>query len=218
MLMVGDEMNYEIKGTKYSVIIERKANKNTYIRIKEDLSIYVTTGYFTTKRDINKLISDNEATIINMLNKRVNHNLSNEKFCYLGLVYDIILVPTIDNLTIDNNKIYVKSSDYLNKWYKKQTVLLFKQRLDYIYGIFSENIPYPKLKIRKMKTRWGVCNRRNTSITLNSNLMNYDISKLDYVIIHELSHFIHFNHSSNFWSLVVKYCPDYKKIRKSLKD
>ena len=46
-----------------------------------------------------------------------------------------------------------------------------------------------------MKTRWGVCNIKDNSVTLNSKLIEYDIQALDYVIIHELSHFIHFNHS-----------------------
>ncbi len=69
-----------------------------------------------------------------------------------------------------------------------------------------------------MKTRWGVCNKKDIVITLNSELIRYDISKLDYVIIHELSHFIHFNHSKSFWNLVSKYCPNYKQIKKELKE
>ena len=69
-----------------------------------------------------------------------------------------------------------------------------------------------------MKTRWGVCNRRDNSVTLNSELIKYDLTKLDYVIVHELSHFIHFNHSKSFWNLVEKYSPNYKKIRKDLKE
>lgn len=69
-----------------------------------------------------------------------------------------------------------------------------------------------------MKSRWGVYNRKNHSITLNSHLIEYSIEKLDYVIIHELCHIIHFDHSKDFWLLVSKYCPDYKKIRKELKE
>ena len=69
-----------------------------------------------------------------------------------------------------------------------------------------------------MKTRWGVYNRLRHTITLNSRLIEFDIEKIDYVIIHELSHIIHFNHSKNFWALVNKYCSNYKKIRKEMKD
>ena len=69
-----------------------------------------------------------------------------------------------------------------------------------------------------MKTRWGVCYRKSKTITLNTRLLEYDISCLDYVIIHELSHFIHPNHSKEFWKLVSKYCNNYKDMRKKLKD
>ena len=95
---------------------------------------------------------------------------------------------------------------------------MFKERLDYSYHVFLESIPYPKLKIRTMKTRWGVCNKRDNSVTLNSKLIEYNIEALDYVIIHELSHFVHFNHSKEFWMLVSKYNPNYKQIKKYLKE
>ena len=69
-----------------------------------------------------------------------------------------------------------------------------------------------------MTTRWGVCNIKNHNVTLNYNLSKYDIKCLDYVIVHELSHFIHHNHSKEFWSLVEKYYPKYKECKKMLKE
>ena len=69
-----------------------------------------------------------------------------------------------------------------------------------------------------MKSRWGVYNKVNHSVTLNSKLIEYPVEILDYVIIHELSHVQHFNHSKDFWALVSKYCPEYKIRRKELKE
>ena len=68
-----------------------------------------------------------------------------------------------------------------------------------------------------MKTRWGVCNRKNNSVTLNLELIKKDHKYLNYVIVHELSHFVHFDHSRLFWQTVSKYCPEYKIVRKELK-
>ena len=95
---------------------------------------------------------------------------------------------------------------------------IFSERLKYNYDLFEENIPFPSLRIRKMKTRWGVCNVKTKTVTLNSLLLKYEIDKLDYVIIHELSHLIYANHSKDFWNLVSKYCPKYKEMRKALKE
>lgn len=79
-----------------------------------------------------------------------------------------------------------------------------------------EDLPEFTLRIRKMKTRWGVCNFTKKIITLNSELITKDISLIDYVIIHELCHFKHQNHSPLFWQEVEKYYPYYKKARKML--
>ena len=127
-------------------------------------------------------------------------------------------MPSSKSIDIVGDKIYVSDKKILDKWLKKEMVRIFEERLKYNYSKFTENIPYPSLKVRNMKTRWGVCNRKNLSITLNSNLIRETIDKIDYVIIHELSHLVHFNHSASFWSVVGKYCPQYKMIRKELKE
>ena len=80
------------------------------------------------------------------------------------------------------------------------------------------NIPKFTLKIRKMKTRWGVCNYIKNTVTLNSELIKYERNIIDYVIIHEFSHFTHHDHSAAFWSLVAKYYPNYKLARKELRE
>ncbi len=207
-------MKYVVNDIEYEVIIEKKNNKNTYIRIRDN-KIYITTNYFVSKSYIQSLLDKNYDVIKKMIEKNNQRLERSNKFYYLNKEYDIIFVNYCD-IEINDNKIFVKSEDYLNKWLKKNTEIIFKERLDYIYNLFEENIPYPKLKIRKMKTRWGVCNKNN-SITLNSELIKYGYEQIDYVIIHELSHFIHFDHSKDFWNLVNKYCKNYKEIRKSLK-
>ena len=69
-----------------------------------------------------------------------------------------------------------------------------------------------------MSTRWGVCNKNDKTITLNFELIRMDVKYTDYVIIHELSHFVYFDHSKNFWNLVGKYCSNYKELRKEMKE
>ncbi|NLL44105.1 MAG: M48 family metallopeptidase [Mollicutes bacterium] len=211
-------MEWVIDNQTYKVEIQRKNNKNTYLRVNEDLTILITTNYLVSKKQISDLLRRNEKYLQKMISKRIKEQEKKKLFSYLGKNYDIVIVPTMNKIEIINNKILVKSWDYLNKWYGNEIKRVFSERLNIIYQKFNEQLPYPKLKIRKMKTRWGVCNRKNLSITLNSELIKLDIEKIDYVIIHELAHFIHFNHSINFWNIVAKYCPNYKAIRKSMKE
>lgn len=210
-------MKYIIDNQEYMVNIIRKNNKNTYLRVKKDNIIEVTTSYFATNRQILKLIQNNKQAIVRMQKKLEQRIERQDSFYYLGKPYQIIIVPTFEEIEWTENQIFVNKMETLNKWLIKETKRLFQERLDCLYPLFEEDIPYPTLKIRKMTSRWGVCNRVKNTVTLNSELMKYGIAQIDYVIVHELSHFVHFDHSKEFWTTVIKYCPNYKSIRKSLK-
>lgn len=208
-------MQVEIENKIYDVEIIKKNNRNTYVRVKNG-KIVVTTNYLTTNNSILKLIMDNKDSIIHMINKDSKKQEESENFYYFGKKYDVIYGFSDIEITLD--KIYVYDKKSLDKYINKDIVDIFSDRLNYWYNIFEENIPIPNLKIRKMTSRWGVCNIKNHNITLNYHLCKYDITCLDYVIVHELSHFIHPNHSGSFWNLVGKYYPEYKKARKMLKE
>lgn len=210
-------MKYIIDNVEYEVVIQKKNNKNTYIRVKDDLRIYVTTNYFVTKSMIKQILDNNYGYLSRNIEKQKIKQEKNNEFYYLGEKYDIIFFDS-KKIEIINNRIYVKDEATLNRWLKKEIKRIFSERLAIIYNEFEEDIPYPNLRIRHMTTRWGVCNKKTITVTLNSELIRYSLDKLDYVIIHELSHLIHFNHSKEFWTLVSKYCPRYKEIRKELKD
>ena len=213
-------MNLEVKihGTTYPVVIEKKKNKNTYIRVNQNFEIYVTTSYFVTGKAIVKLLKENEDTIYKMIEKKRKEQEREKKFYYLGQEYEIYVMPTNREVEIYNHTIMIPSEKKLQSFLKKQMKELFTEHYDYWYQQFEEPIHKPKLKFRKMKTRWGVCNRRDDSITLNTRLLEYDTKYLDYVIIHELSHLVHFDHSKEFWQVVGKYCPDYRVLRKEMRD
>ena len=209
--------DYKLDGDIYNVLVVKKNNKNSYIKIKDDLTIYVTTDYLTTKGEVKRML-DNEKDFLKRSLSRARKKMEkDELFYYLGKKYDIILVP-FENTEVYDDKIYVKDMKALDKWLKKEMKRIFSERLEYNYDLFDEDIPFPKLKIRSMKTRWGVCNKRDNSITLNSKLIRYSIHEIDYVIIHELSHFVHFDHSKEFWETVRMHMPDYKKSVLILKE
>ena len=213
-------MKYVIDNKVYEVIIIKKRNKNTYIRVKDDMKIYVTTNYLVSKRYVKNLLDDNYNYLVKMINNMCKKNEKKDLFFYLGNSYDIIFVNDLKKVDVDSNNYVIYASDIkqLNKWYNKVVKDTFMERFTYIYNIFDEVNIMPKLKIRKMKSRWGVYNRVKHSVTLNSELIKYNVRCLDYVIVHELSHVIHFNHSKNFWTLVSKYSSNYKDIKKELKE
>ena len=88
---IGDVMYLVIDDIKYNVVIDKKrTTKNTYIRVKDDLTIYVTTNIFVRDKDIAKLLDDNYDSICRMIKKQKVKNSNNENFNYLGKNYKII--------------------------------------------------------------------------------------------------------------------------------
>ena len=209
-------MKYRIDDKEYEVIVTKKRIKNTYIRVKDDLKIYVSTHYLVPNYEIKKLLDRNKDYIIKCVNKMNVANEKQQQFYYLGEKYDIIILET-ENIKVIENRIYTKSYSYLEKWLNKKRKEIFLNRYNEVYNMFEENIRCPRLRIRKMTTRWGVCNKKSDTITINSELIKYSLDKLDYVIIHEFAHLVYFDHSKDFWNLVSKYCPNYKNIRKELR-
>ena len=211
-------MQVDIDGKKYDVIIKRKrSNRGTYIRVNKDLQVSVTTNYFTSIGYIEKLIEDNYSKVVDMLNIQLKRHENNEGFYYLGKKYDIVYVDYTD-FSLGDGKVFVNKNFDVDKWYKKQAKELFSIKLEEHYNTFSRKIPHPTLRIRKMKSRWGVCNIKTHIITLNLELIKRDEKYLDYVIVHELSHLIHGDHSPRFWALVEENFPKYKECRGEMKD
>lgn len=73
-----------------------------------------------------------------------------------------------------------------------------------------------KVSIRFQRGRWGSCSRAR-DISLNAQMLFLQPEEVHYVLIHELCHTREMNHSARFWQEVEKYCPDYVRIRKALK-
>lgn len=209
-------MKIVIDNKEIELVIHYKNNKNLYIRARDEKTLEVTCNPFMTTKKIMKVIKENEPKIISMLKQKEKEALKDKDFWYLGKPYQIIY-ESVSHPYFEAEKIHVKSKQALQKFYNVETERVFKSEVERILPFFK-NIPFFTLKIRKMKTRWGVNNLTQKTITLNSELLKKDLDLLDYVIIHELCHFYEANHSANFWRHVEEYYPHYKEARRRLKE
>jgi predicted metal-dependent hydrolase len=79
------------------------------------------------------------------------------------------------------------------------------------------DLPYRKLAVRRQRTRWGSCSIRGT-ISLNCCLLFQRPAVLRYLLVHELAHVKHMNHSARFWDLVARHCPECRPLDRELLD
>lgn len=124
-----------------------------------------------------------------------------------------IFVPS--NLNPDHNLVQEAAKKVSKKALLKDALNLIPQRVKYLSEKYDYD--YSSVRVKFTKSRWGSCdNKRN--LTFNPNLMNLPWDLIDYVIIHELSHTKFMNHGNNFWDQVEKVMPNYKDLRKRLKN
>ena len=103
---------------------------------------------------------------------------------------------------------YQQSVKQLRKWIRQRAWQLLPTMLENISR--ETGLSYNKISIRSQKTRWGSCSSRGT-ISLNDQLLFVSQANAEYLMIHELCHTRHMNHSRKFWQLVESHCADYRE-------
>jgi len=112
-----------------------------------------------------------------------------------------------------SNQLFISDSGYqkgvnlLRKWIRQQAWKLLPPMLENISQ--QTGLDYKKVSIRSQKTRWGSCSSRCT-ISLNDQLLFVSRESAEYLMIHELCHTQHMNHSRQFWQMVEYHCADFR--------
>lgn len=200
--------------------------KSISMRFCSPTELVVRYPWFANQNDVLKIVQK-DRTKIEKLRIRFLKHLDNiqlrkaskqdiSKLIFLGQNFEIKLVD-IDNTKIDFvfKVIETNSIESLNFWLDLETKKLFEQRTKYWSA--KINVIFCELKIKKLKSKWGSCSSK-AQIVLNQRLIHAPLQILDYVIIHELCHLKHFDHSKQFWDLVRSFDKDFKSKKNWLKE
>lgn len=160
-------------------------------------------------------------------NRYIRSYESGDIFLYLGKEY--MLEVLVDKITIgtsvslENNKLIVRSNSNnkdviqraLKKWYTDETLGIVKERINYYKLFFEDTVT--SIKIKDQKSRWASCTYKN-EILFNLRCSMMPIQIIDYIVVHEMCHMEHRNHSKDFYLAVERILPDYKERVKWLKN
>tara|TARA_B100000427_G_scaffold321971_1_gene323304 strand:- start:14851 stop:15546 length:696 start_codon:yes stop_codon:yes gene_type:complete len=217
----------------YPIQITKQKRKHIQLMCCPDFTILVKAPFHVSKKTIMDFV-DSKRDWINKhmsLYKTAVHLVFPKPLVfgsplyYLGRSFQLTLLTSSEhNVFFDDNRLVVCYSHVLDqaklylflvKWYKAMAYSVFEDRIRYWQSLM--NIDIAEFKIKQFKARWGSCSV-NQVITLNWILIKAPIEVIDYVILHECCHVVHFNHSKRFWQLVQHYMPDYKDKKRWLKE
>lgn len=189
----------EINQRLVTVKLEKRRNiKHVYLRVLNPTLIQIKTNIYYTLYDAKNLIEKKIDWISTSISRLEEKSIDEDEFLYLGVR------KKLEDFKIKN----------IDNFYKKEIVKYLPDLVD-IYSKKMNLIP-TSIKYRKNKRTWGSCNYKN-GLNFNILLMKFPIELMEYVVIHELAHIKHKNHSKKFWDLVEEFCPDYKQREKIFK-
>ncbi len=208
--------------------IIRSKRKTLSLSINENADLVVRAPHRASYDEIQKFISEKSAWIDNkqrLIKAQLEDNLnqySSDQCLYLGSLYPL----KIDNSNVEpisfNGHMFTitnfnreRISLALKSWYKKRFIEVALPRLSYFSDKYKLKVN--QVRVKEQKTLWGSCSSKN-NINLNYLLIMAPMKVIDYVIVHELVHTIHKNHSAKFWQKVETIMPNYKDARYWLKE
>lgn len=177
------------------VNVVKSRRKTAVISIDRDLNVEIRTPLRVSDKDIEKMLSEKKSWILKKYNQIKAEEINKPKGKYQSL--------TDAQKKLLENRLRRAAYDY------------FSIRVQYFEKIIG--VKHKKIAIRDQKTRWGSCSSSGT-LSFNYRLMLAPEKIRDYVVVHELCHFLHMDHSKDFWADVEKVLPDYKMSEKWLKD
>jgi predicted metal-dependent hydrolase len=205
----------------------RSKRRTLTLIIEDDGSLVVRAPLKTSEKTIREFVDSHTQWIEKKqaqrraaVNAPAKQFIAGETFPYLGESYALEIVRGQKKpLWLDGNfKLAEHAQGNAQKvfedWYRIQARQIIGEHV----GLFAarHNFQYGKIRISSARTRWGSCSPTG-NLSFSWRLILNPIEAVDYVIIHELVHTVHHNHSKRFWKKVEKILPDYKEYNKWLR-
>lgn len=225
-----------LEGRKVTYELICKNVKNINMRIKPDGKIFVSANITVDPEYIESFIRKKSAEIVNTLirfenirtssSMQAEKNIDGETVYFLGEALTVNVRKAASNMAVkDGNSLVVysvsglddKVRETIDAWYDSQCRKYFNEIGQSVYKVFSCYVDkYPEFSYKQMKTLWGSCNPVRSRISINKELIKYDVKLIEFVFYHEFTHFIYHDHSPEFYRFMSSVLPDHAQRKKQL--
>ncbi|MBE5816975.1 MAG: M48 family metallopeptidase [Clostridiales bacterium] len=223
-----------VDGRELTYTLERKNVKNINLHIKSDGTIWVSAPFFTTAENIESFIINNSHRILTAVDKVGSYMALNtvarsfedkSEITLLGEPYTLsVKTEGYNSVRAENGVIYVTlknestlPSVIVGHFLDKALLSFVAKKLDETERkFFLLGVERPAVRLRRMKSCWGTCHVQKQVIMLNKSLRYYPEECVEYVLLHEMCHFVHPNHSQSFKTLLSDFLPDWEERKARL--
>ena len=219
-----------INGRTLDCEIKRSRRKTVALYVFPDNRVEIRVPWLYNINNVESFLVKHSRWLFKRLDSKNDNVITQKRFVdgelhyFLGKQYPInINVSSKNSIVFQDNviRISTKSPDLveslLDRWYLEQAKRVFQEiAIPLVKQMEKYNVAPTSFSIRKMKTRWGSCSRKG-SISLNLHLIKLPEQCIKEVILHELCHLVHFNHSKEFYALMTAEMPDWKVWKKDLR-
>ena len=208
--------------------IIRTNRRSLSLTISKDGSLIVRAPKKLSMDYIYSFIKQKEKWILNKQREMLQVKMLTEKYfagkqwLLCGDNYNSVFIEKLKKIELSNGNIYLPANNsngertlMLYKFYTDVTKQILSKRVEYFANLMQ--VDYSKVKIINSKKKWGSCSNK-CELEFNLRLSMLPHKVIDYIIIHELSHILEFNHSKSFYKIIESVMPDYKKHRTLLKE
>jgi hypothetical protein len=221
------------KSTNVEFVLKYSNRKTYEIKIDPTGKVILKAPQKAKEKDILKIVQSKEKWIkdklrlLKKMEEAKKEYIDGEIFLYLGKGYPLQLIIDHDikkpivKLAEDKLMIVISSKDpevikgAMEEWYRVKAIEKIKDRINYFQKYFQ--VKPNAIRIKNQKTRWGSCSSKR-NLNFNFRCIMAPEGIIDYLVVHEMCHLVHMNHSKLFWNLVEEILPNYKERRMWLKN
>lgn len=216
--------------------LERKPVKNLNLRICRDGRVFVSANHTVPHEEIDRFVQSKSKYVLAAIQKfreviglkpQPKKYVSGETFCILGRGLRLkVSHAEKDSISSDEAYVYLavrnpsdvdRKRRIVDRFMGQRCKVVFAEVMDELYPLVGKyGVRRPELRIRTLKARWGSCLVRKGVVTLNRNLLRAPRCCIEYVVLHELCHFVHPNHSVKFYAFLSALMSDWKSRKRLL--
>ena len=220
-----------LNGKRIEYDLQRKDVKNINLRIKADRTIFLSANSRVSQEVIEEFIESKSEYILKALAHyeelakyapKPKQYVDGETFRVLGHDRRLKVIEGKRNkieydesyitLTVKNPSDFTLKKKLIDRWLMSICKDTIQSLCDAIYPKFQKyGVAYPTIRYRNMVSRWGSCQPKRCALTFNYALAEAPISCIEYVVVHEFTHFLHPNHSKKFYQQLAMFMPDWEE-------